>query len=205
MMHGYQEANALEEARYAVMKASYEVKLILAEIAHKRFDPSQPRVPAGNSDGGQWTSTGGSGEGRTRVAQRAPFRRDPPNFGARRDNSGPRTTPIKIAGRTEWVTTAQANQYHSSAALAQSMTNLARRYNRSWRPDPTMVGNVPVRSRRITRQPLRPFVLFSAMDLMGNRTCRRCRSLLQTAILLVMLHPGPGMMYAHFELSARWR
>ena len=28
------------------------------------FDPDQPRVPAGNSDGGQWTSDGGSGAGR---------------------------------------------------------------------------------------------------------------------------------------------
>jgi hypothetical protein len=49
MMHGLQETDALEEARYAVMKASYEVKLLLAEIAHKRFDPSQPRVPAGGT------------------------------------------------------------------------------------------------------------------------------------------------------------
>lgn len=65
------------------------------------------------------------------VAQRAPVRRDPQNFGARRGNSGPRIIPIKIAGRTEWVTTAQANQYHCSYALAQSMTNLARRYNQS--------------------------------------------------------------------------
>jgi len=44
--------DALEEARYAVAKASYEVKRLLAEIAHKRFDPNQPRVPAGNSEGG---------------------------------------------------------------------------------------------------------------------------------------------------------
>ena len=28
----------------------------------RKYDPDQPRVPAGNRDGGQWTSTGGSGE-----------------------------------------------------------------------------------------------------------------------------------------------
>jgi len=28
------------------------------------FDPNQPRVPAGNPDGGQWTDTGGNGPGR---------------------------------------------------------------------------------------------------------------------------------------------
>lgn len=31
------------------------------------FDPSQPRVPAGNPDGGQWTSEGGGGLGDLRV------------------------------------------------------------------------------------------------------------------------------------------
>lgn len=35
----------------------------------RKYDPSQPRVPAGNSDGGQWTSGGGDGSssGRPRV------------------------------------------------------------------------------------------------------------------------------------------
>jgi MafB19-like deaminase len=30
--------------------------------AHRRYDPNQPRVPAGNPDGGQWTDAGGSGD-----------------------------------------------------------------------------------------------------------------------------------------------
>src|SRR5687768_10670232 len=29
------------------------------------YDPNQPRVPAGHSDGGQWTSNGRSGTGRS--------------------------------------------------------------------------------------------------------------------------------------------
>jgi hypothetical protein len=137
-MHGLQEMDALEEARYAVMKASYEVKLLLAEIAHKRFDPSQPRVPSGNSDGGQWTSTGGSGEGRVQVAQRAPPRAP----GGRRNTNGPPVRPITIAGRTEWVSPTTFHQYNSSYALAQSLTSLARRYDANWRPESTIVGNV---------------------------------------------------------------
>src|SRR5581483_6598811 len=37
-----------------------EAKLRDLERAVKAgFDPNQPRVPAGNPDGGQWTSTGG--------------------------------------------------------------------------------------------------------------------------------------------------
>jgi hypothetical protein len=35
-----------------------------AEQRKAGFDPDQPRVPAGNSDGGQWTSGGGEGAGR---------------------------------------------------------------------------------------------------------------------------------------------
>jgi hypothetical protein len=31
------------------------------------YDPNQPRVPAGHSDGGQWTDTGGAGAGSRRI------------------------------------------------------------------------------------------------------------------------------------------
>jgi hypothetical protein len=33
----------------------------------REYDPNQPRVPAGHSDGGQWTSRGGLGAGSGRV------------------------------------------------------------------------------------------------------------------------------------------
>lgn len=33
---------------------------------HRKYRPDQPRVPAGNPDGGQWTDEGGSGRGRRR-------------------------------------------------------------------------------------------------------------------------------------------
>ena len=32
--------------------------------ASRKYDPNQPRVPAGNPDGGQWTSEGGGAVGR---------------------------------------------------------------------------------------------------------------------------------------------
>ncbi len=44
---------------YAPLPASF------APLA--KYDPNQPRVPAGNSDGGQWTSGGGYGVGNERV------------------------------------------------------------------------------------------------------------------------------------------
>lgn len=47
---------------------------LAALLGKANFNPAQPRVPAGNADGGQWIGTGGdaggsTGEGRTRVAQ----------------------------------------------------------------------------------------------------------------------------------------
>ena len=33
---------------------------------HQGYDPNQPRVPSGHSDGGQWTKTPGSGAPRAR-------------------------------------------------------------------------------------------------------------------------------------------
>jgi hypothetical protein len=50
----------------------------LARAFKAGFNPNQPRVPAGNSDGGQWTGSGGGsgssasgGSGLTQVAQNA--------------------------------------------------------------------------------------------------------------------------------------
>ncbi|MGH6770082.1 MAG: hypothetical protein ACRECO_13790 [Xanthobacteraceae bacterium] len=54
-----------------------EVRRLLAEIKldllrlqcwrKANFNPNQPRLPAGNPDGGQWTSEGGSGQGDRRI------------------------------------------------------------------------------------------------------------------------------------------
>ena len=53
---------ALRREHAALRRALAEVKrAILARKAG--FDPNQPRVPAGNSDGGQWTSGGGGSGG----------------------------------------------------------------------------------------------------------------------------------------------
>ena len=54
-------SRTLPELRYAIACAQLEVcRLRLARVL-KRFNPSQPRVPAGNPDGGQWTDGAGNG------------------------------------------------------------------------------------------------------------------------------------------------
>lgn len=49
--------------------ATLELKLeALVHALERRYRDDQPHVPAGNSDGGQWTRVGGSqGEGRIRT------------------------------------------------------------------------------------------------------------------------------------------
>jgi hypothetical protein len=47
---------------FAKLKLEYDLRRF-----HQKYSPDQPRVPAGNPDGGQWTSAGGEGA-RTRLA-----------------------------------------------------------------------------------------------------------------------------------------
>lgn len=68
----------------------WETKLARwVEAAKAGFDPNQPRVPAGNPDGGQWTGTGGSSGGTGQVLSDA----TPDNLwkpGARVAQAGPK-------------------------------------------------------------------------------------------------------------------
>ncbi|WP_431558492.1 hypothetical protein [Methyloceanibacter sp.] len=71
-----------------------EAKLHALDRAIKaNFDPNQPRVPAGNPDGGQWTSTGG-GSGSQSANERLAQAR-----GGRRRGSDAEATPAQLARR----------------------------------------------------------------------------------------------------------
>ena len=59
---------SLQLERQQLLRLKSELAALRVEIRFQRFmralkayDPNQPRVPAGSSDGGQWTSGGGSG------------------------------------------------------------------------------------------------------------------------------------------------
>lgn len=60
------ESLHLSKLRYDLAAASVVVKFNRLRFALKYFDPNQPRVPAGQREGGQWSSTSsGSGKRRT--------------------------------------------------------------------------------------------------------------------------------------------
>ena len=64
------------------------------ECFERKYSPDQPRVPAGNSDGGQWTSEGGGGSNAKNPAHVKPAQRSP----ADRTRSAGLVIPICIVG-----------------------------------------------------------------------------------------------------------
>jgi len=77
--------------RVRIMLADVKFELALRRIFHK-YSPDQPRVPAGNSDGGQWTSGGGGS-----VAPRSTGDRQR-DTRADEGRSGQRDNRIRLAG-----------------------------------------------------------------------------------------------------------
>jgi hypothetical protein len=77
MFRSADSQSVLLKARYAFAVAQLELRQLLLVRTRKRYDPSQPRVPAGHSDGGQWTSGGGGGAA-NRQSEEARTRRKPP-------------------------------------------------------------------------------------------------------------------------------
>lgn len=43
-----------------IQEVQRDIRALRALLPERRYDPDQPRVPAGHRDGGQWTSGGGS-------------------------------------------------------------------------------------------------------------------------------------------------
>jgi len=92
--------------------ASLQMRAAAARFAEAKFNPNQPRVPAGNSDGGQWTGTGGGrSSGSRRSGNRTHREPQTPDIGVgvgwrlvRRealvDGSGERTQHRASDGRT---------------------------------------------------------------------------------------------------------
>ena len=61
------ELDAAQRIRHTITGLQLELSLLRFELALKaNFNPNQPRLPAGNPDGGRWTRVGGTGGGARR-------------------------------------------------------------------------------------------------------------------------------------------
>jgi hypothetical protein len=118
----------LLKARYAFAVAQLELRRLLISRACKQYNPNQPRVPAGNADGGQWTDGGGGGGPRSAYAQLKP----------RRLPAGNRI----IGGRAYPVTPAQEARLDVTAAQARALVREVRRRDPSWKPKPSIYEGV---------------------------------------------------------------
>ncbi|HEX2134967.1 MAG TPA: hypothetical protein VHG30_03555 [Microvirga sp.] len=122
------EPRTLLDARSAVARAQLELRSLRLARALKRFNPSQPRVPAGHPDGGQWTD-GGWGGGGTPRAEVVSLR------------PRPRATRV-IGGRPYPVTPAQEARLDISAAQARALVREVQRHDPTWRPQPSLYEGV---------------------------------------------------------------
>jgi hypothetical protein len=135
---------ALHRLRYAVAAEEVLRRLeVLKEICRPKFDPNQPRVPAGNPDGGQWTSTGsGSGRGAGRNDQRVLSDASPDNGwkpGAQYAQNAPRpprggARPVQINGRWVQPTTAQSYRLDNAESQANAAIRRVQTLDPNWRP-----------------------------------------------------------------------
>lgn len=129
MFRSADSQGVLLKARYAFAVAQLELRRLLIARARKQYNPNQPRVPAGNPDGGQWTSGGGNGGGpRSEYAQLRP----------RRIPGGYRI----IGGRAHAVTPAQEARLDITAAQARALVREVQRRDPTWKPRPSIYEGV---------------------------------------------------------------
>lgn len=123
----------LSEASALLGVAQKEVRWLRASFAWKRFNHNQPRVPAGNSDGGQWTADGGSSDG-ARVIHIS--------RGRRPSGSPMPTLTITVLGRPETVPVPLAMLHRQTELQYNRTINEARRYEPNYKPPSGMYQGV---------------------------------------------------------------
>jgi hypothetical protein len=119
----------LLKARYAFAVARLGLRRLLIARARKQYNPNQPRVPAGDPEGGRWTGGGSSGVGpRSEYAQLIP----------RRLPGGYRI----IAGRAYEATPAQEARLDITAAQARALVREVQRQDPTWKPRPSLYEGI---------------------------------------------------------------
>jgi hypothetical protein len=108
------------------------------------YDPNQPRVPAGHSDGGQWTRLGASAPSDDPIVatDAAPDDEWKPSarYAMRRPGRGP--VSVRIRGRIVDVEPGQAARLAEAQARAHDALTRVREIDPQWRPGPSEFDTV---------------------------------------------------------------
>jgi hypothetical protein len=129
----------LQQMRVKLANLRFELALI--RLALKAgFNPGQPRVPAGQRDGGQWTSGGGNNA--RIISDAAPDNNWIP--GAQYAQSTPRGGRglVRINGRWVQPTPGQAARLTVAEARAQDAIRRVQEIDPSWKPTPSAYESV---------------------------------------------------------------
>lgn len=127
-----------QRARLLATRFRIGALLLRAAALKAGFDPNQPRVPAGNPRGGQWTSGGGGGGGGEVLSDANPDIFAKP--GSRLAQNTPRgrgTVQVRVGPRALDATPAQASRYALANARAEARIDRVREVDPSWRPRPS--------------------------------------------------------------------
>jgi len=111
--------------------------------AHTRhgYDPNQPRIPAGNSDGGQWTDKG-DGENERRILSDVALDNDWVSGAQYANRRGGRSGSVVINGQIVPVEPGQAARLAMAEARAHDALSRVRELDPSWRPKPSAYTTV---------------------------------------------------------------
>ncbi len=124
---------------YALAALKVEIKLLRLRTAYKaNFNPNQPRVPAGNPDGGQWTDTG-VGRRRERIRGLRQEARDRERINRiRLAQASGQKFPVMVVrnnrGQLRPATPAQATMLTVTQVNVNQALAAARRIKPDWRP-----------------------------------------------------------------------
>jgi hypothetical protein len=165
------ERREMQELRRKSDLAAENFLRVLNRYAQQRkYSPDQPRVPAGNPDGGQWTDGGGTGAGRndSRVlSDVTPDNEAKPGarYAARRP-SGP--IGVRIGGRTFLVEGGQAVRLQEAQGRAESAIARVQGLEPNWRPTPSIDESVEGRIKTLNAEAREADARFVALSRAGN-------------------------------------
>ncbi len=111
-----------------------------AAFHERKYSADQPRVPAGNPDGGRWTSGGGGVNDPRVISDATPDNEAIPGAQYAQNRSGRGSVPVRIGGQIVEVEPGQAARLAVAEARAENAIRQVRQVDPTWRPTPSAYG-----------------------------------------------------------------